>query len=241
MKYFLALLGAVLFGLPGALLAHTGAETRQADPDPRAAAAVVYPGQALAVEEDPFRVDQAAWLRFMMARETRAPMVGPAPPATADVAAARARADAAGWHTADGPPDMYDFEATKGDVRLLVYRDFTNVVKQDAWWVTALTVLGGLAGAALGAWLTLAAWRSSRRRTPRSRTVIRETAVVGAALLLPLLAQTGLKLFSVTEPDLPYSAQLLIELARWPAVLGLLLLAAAVLTLRYAPVRNAAR
>ncbi|MBL7258589.1 hypothetical protein [Paractinoplanes lichenicola] len=241
MKYFLALLGAVLFGLPIALLAHSGAEALQPDPDPRTAAAVVYPGQALAVEEDPFRADQAAWLRFMMARETGAPMVTSAPPAPVDTAAARARADAAGWQTADGPPDMYDFEATKGDVRLLVYSDFTNVLKQDAWWVTALTILAGLAGAALGAWLTLAARRLSQRKTPRTRTVIRETAVVGAALLFPVLVQTVLKLFGVAEPALPYSAQLLIELARWPAVLGLLLLAAAVLALRYAPVRNAAR
>ncbi|MBM2614703.1 hypothetical protein JIG36_03935 [Actinoplanes sp. LDG1-06] len=240
MKIVLALLGAVLFGLPAALLGRGVAEAGQPDPDPAATVAVLYPGQAIAVEKDPFRADQAAWLRFMMDRRDGAPMAAPSPNAPLDTTTARARVEAEGWQTSDGPPDTYAFSATRGEVRLDVYSDFTTVHKQAAWWVIALTIVAGLAGAVLGAWLTLSARRLARHKTPRSRTVIRETAVVGVALLVPLLVQTALNLFGVVDLTLPYSAQLLVELARWPAVLGILLLAATLLTLRVADVKTPA-
>lgn len=235
MKYLAALLGAVLLGLPVALATGAAAQALQPDPDPIATAGLIYPGVPLQADLDPFPHDEPAWRSFMMARNPQSPHVAPLTPAQPDQAAARARASAAGWRTTDGPPLTHAFAATKGDVSLDVYDDWVVVHKHPAWWVTTLTVAAGLAGAALGAWLTLAAVRLSRQKTPRSRTVIRETAVVGAALLLPLLAQTVFKLLGVVEPPLPYTAQLIVALARWPAVLGILLLAAAVVALRHAP------
>ncbi|MDY7089312.1 MAG: hypothetical protein SYR96_29920, partial [Actinomycetota bacterium] len=58
--------------------------------------------------------------------------------------------------------------------------------------------------------------------------------VVGVALLVPLLAQTTLDLLGVANPPLPYPAVLIVDLARWPAVPGILLLAAALIALRHA-------
>ncbi|MBU2664088.1 hypothetical protein KOI35_11355 [Actinoplanes bogorensis] len=230
-KVLLALLGAAVLALPAALVAQSVASAVQPDLDPITTAAAVYPGAALQADADPFANDRPAWLNFMTAREPGQPYVAPSDKTTPDAEAARAQ----GWQIGPGLTDSYRFSATKGDARLDVYDDFTIVLKQDAWWVTALALLAGLLGAALGGWLALSAGRLVRAKTPRSRTVIRETAVVGLALLVPVLAQTILKLFHADTPNLPYSAQLLLELARWPAVLGVLVLAAAVAAVRWAP------
>ncbi|MDY7090736.1 MAG: hypothetical protein SYR96_37305, partial [Actinomycetota bacterium] len=213
MKYLLALLGAVLFGLPAALATRSAAESVQADPDPIAAAQVVHPGVPLQADLDPFPDEAPAWRSFLMARETHPPMVAPRSPVALDTGAARARASAAGWQTTDGLPGSYAFTAVKGDVALEVHPGWTVVLKRPAWWVTTLTVLAGLAGAALGAWLTMRARRLARVKNPRSRTAIRETAVVGVALLVPLLAQTTLDLLGVANPPLPYPAVLIVDLA----------------------------
>ena len=237
MKIVLAVLAAVVLGLPAALVTRTAAEALQPDPDPAAAAAVIYPGVPMNVEDDPFVVDEPGWLRFMMARGAGSPHAAPRDPVTVPAAEARARAEAAGWRLEDGLPDSYEFAAVKGGARMDVYDSFLVVHKAAAWWVLALAVLGGLLGAALGAWLALRAARLLRQKSPRSRTAIRETAVVGVALIGPALAQSLVQLSGATDLPLPYSATLLLDYARWPAALGVLVLAGALVALRFAGLR----
>ncbi len=236
-----AVLLALLSGVLAAMAGARAAEPFAPDPDLAAVAAAAYPGAPYAVEADPFRHDEPAWLRFMMARDDPVPTWWLAPreqPATADIgryrAAARDRFAAAGWRVEDGDPDGMAFRAVRGDVRADFHADimdpdgphtFVDVRKMQAWWVTAAAVLCGLAGAA-AAWL-LVGWvaRRTAGRSPRARALVREATVVGLVLAAPLFAQTALAVLTgatMNHHGLPFG-DLVIAWARWLAVPALVL------------------
>ncbi len=236
-----AVLLALLSGVLAAMAGARAAEPFAPDPDLAAVAAAAYPGAPYAVEADPFRHDEPAWLRFMMARDDPVPTWWLAPreqPATADIgryrAAARDRFAAAGWRVEDGDPDGMAFRAVRGDVRADFHADimdpdgphtFVDVRKLQAWWVTAAAVLCGLAGAA-AAWL-LVGWvaRRTAGRSPRARALVREATVVGLVLAAPLFAQTALAVLTgatMNHHGLPFG-DLVIAWARWLAVPALVL------------------
>ncbi len=249
-----AVLLALLFGVLAAMAGARAAGPLAPDPDLAAVAAAAYPAAPYAVEADPFRHEEPAWLRFMMARDDPVPSWWVAPreqPATADIgryrAEARDRFAAAGWRVEDGRPDSMAFRAVRGDVRADFHADvmepdgphtFVDVRKLPAWWVTAIAALCGLAGA-LAAWL-LVGWvaRRTAGRSPRARGFVREATVVGLVLAAPLFAQTALAVLNGATQDhhgLPFG-DLVIGWARWLAVPALVL-GLAVVAVAAAPVR----
>jgi hypothetical protein len=241
-----ALVAAALVGLPAALAAAHLARSAQTEPDARAVAAAVYPGVPAEVDDDPFRADDTpAWLRFMNGRtDAAAPSVSPRdqPAGTEQglIAATRDRLATDGWRIGPGITDSYAFTATRGHTEVEFYAwdsdpdglsTWAEIGTVPAWWVTAVAILAGLAGTAFGGWLIRAGVRRLRERSPRARTVIRETVVVGVVLVVPALIQaTG------WEPA--GTASVLIAYARWPALLGLLSMVAVAVTL-IAPKRAA--
>jgi membrane protein YqaA with SNARE-associated domain len=109
---------------------------------------------------------------------------------------------------------------------------FAAVGREPDWWVNRASVAGGLLGALAGWWLARWARRCFAEKNPRFRTAIRETAVIGVALVSPALVQSALRWSgSSWEPAGSYSVTLLLGYARWPAALGVLLLAGAVVAL----------
>lgn len=234
---------AGLLGIAMALLVFRAGEAVQPAPDTAAIGALVYPGAAVATSSDAFGDDRPAWRAFMAAEDGPAgmrvgPRVQPTGAVASLIAATRARVDAAGWRTGDGEPDSRAFSAARGDARFDFYAydtdpggldTFTVVRKRPAAWVVTLTVAAGLAAAALGWRLGLVGARRIRTIGAGARTAIRETVVVGLALTLPAVVQTVFVLsgHSTSELPLPQWASLLLDYARWPAALGLLLLLAA--------------
>ena len=246
MKGLLALVAALLLGLPAALLARDAAGALQTAPDPVAVGAVVYPGAPLVVTADPFASDRPAWLRFMMA-QNRAPApevrprnrpAGTAPPL---IQATRQRLAAAGWEIEEGIPDSLAFAATKDDVRVAFYAfdmdpvgldTFTTVSTQPSWWTQRAALGGGVLGALAGIWLARWARRRFATKQARARTAIRETTVVGVALVVPALVQSVVRWSGTTwEPAGSSSVTLVLGYARWPAALGVALLAGTVVAL----------
>ena len=246
MKGLLALVAALLLGLPAALLARDAAGALQTAPDPVAVGAVVYPGAPLVVTADPFASDRPAWLRFMMA-QNRAPApevrprnrpAGTAPPL---IQATRQRLAAAGWEIEEGIPDSLAFAATKDGVRVAFYAfdmdpvgldTFTTVSTQPSWWTQRAALGGGVLGALAGIWLARWARRRFATKQARARTAIRETTVVGVALVVPALVQSVVRWSGSTwEPAGSSSVTLVLGYARWPAALGAVLLVGAVVAL----------
>ncbi len=246
MRLVLALVAAVLLGVSAAALTRHAAEALQDAPDTGAIAAVVYPGAAVAVDDDPTPRFEPAWRGFLMARDTAparhiTPRDRPAGPAAPLVTATRDRLAAAGWRTADGVPSSRAYSANRGGTQVDFYAydtdtgldTFAVVRRVPGWWANRLAVAGGLLGALAGAALAHWATRRWRDRTPRTRTVLRETTVVGGALVLPAVVQTAVHLSGWSGPagGVPYSPYLILEFARWPALLGVPLLAATVVAL----------
>ncbi|MET0425062.1 MAG: hypothetical protein ABW046_14350 [Actinoplanes sp.] len=228
-----AAFAAVLVGLPAALSAAHLARSAQPEPDPQAVAAAVYPGVPAEVNA---AGDTPGWLGFMNGRThdaapSVAPQVQPAGTEQALIAATRDRLAANGWRIGPGLADSYAFVATRDHTEVEFYAwdtdpdglsTWAQVSKVPAWWVTAVAVLAGLTGTAFGGWLVLAGMQRLRERSPRARTAIRETMVVGLVLVVPALIQA-------TGVETPGSV--LIAYARWPGLLGLLLILAAAGTL----------
>jgi hypothetical protein len=151
-------------------------------------------------------------------------------PDTAAVAAV-----AAGWTVGDGIPDSAAFFATKGDTRAAVYgtvmdpvgfTTFTDVGAVQPWWVSLIALGCGLGGALLGA-LT-AGWLARRalRRSSAGRAGVRELTVIGFVLLIPFTVQTALQVVAdASRAEQPWQpSSTLLDLARWPGALGVLLL-----------------
>ncbi|MFI7602643.1 hypothetical protein [Actinoplanes sp. NPDC049681] len=244
---------AVLLALvAGVLAARIGARAADAlapAPDLQAVAAVAYPGTPVSIEKDLFPADdEPAVLSFLMARDDVEPtrIISPQVPATGAVGPyreqARARIAAAGWSIGEGIPDGgMAFDAAKGGVRFAFHADaaeggvatFADVRRLQPWWVTAIALLCGLAGA----WLGVAATRWTARRTgPRgdgTRAFVRELTVIALVLMIPLWVRTVLQLAAdatgTTPVTLP-AGDLLLGLARWPAALAVLLLATIMIT-----------
>ncbi|XVU28929.1 hypothetical protein ACQPZJ_18270 [Actinoplanes sp. CA-054009] len=236
----LVLLAAVLIGLPAALAAGYAARTAQPGPDPAAVGAVVYPGAPVAVDDDPAGyAGRSAFLRFMNntwgdAGSSVAPRHQPTGSPERLIAETRARLSADGWRIGPGRTDSYAFTAAKGPAAISFYAaDFdpiglntwTSVTKRPAWWVVAADVAGGLAGAVLGGLLGLWAMRRWEARAPRARSAVGVTAFVGVLLVLPAYVQAS----GLSVPD---NFSLIISYARWPALLGIVLLATALGGLR---------
>jgi hypothetical protein len=241
-RHVIAAAVAVLLGLGVALTAYRAGRAVQAEPDLGTVAALVYPGRAVATDRD---ASGAGWVAFMMAADEPAePQIAPRDQRTTpDAAAVRARVEAAGWHTSDGRPDSLAFSAARDGVRFDFYAfdgdTFTVVGKRATASTVAVAVAAGVAAAVLGWWLCLSGTRRLRTVSPGARTAVRETTVVGLVLTGPALVQTALLLSGRTTADFgpPPWADLLVQYARWPAALGLvLLLAAATGALTAAPV-----
>ncbi len=103
---------------------------------------------------------------------------------------------------------------------------FTVIHRHPTASTIAVAAVAGLASAVLAWWLCAGGRRRMRTIGPGARTAVRETAVIGLVLTLPALAQTALILSGRTTADFhpPQWAELLVQYARWPAALGLLLL-----------------
>jgi hypothetical protein len=232
---------AALLGLGVALAALRIGLAVQPGPDLGGVADLIYPGLAVTTAADPDSVDRPAWSAFMAAEDGPAdPEIAPRdqPAAAASlIAPTRARLEAAGWTTRDGQPDSLAFSAVQGGTRLDFYAfdsdAFTVVRRHPTTSTIAVAAVAGPAAAVLGWWLCACGIRGMRRIGPGARTAVRETAVVGLVLTLPALAQTALILSGRTTADFhpPQGIELLVEYARWPAALGLLLLLAAVIGL----------
>ncbi len=235
-----AAVAALVLGLLAAKLAPRALAF---DPDTAAVAAVAYPDTAVGTERDPFRVDdEPGWVSFLSARDDAparwmvAPRVQPATAVESEWrASARHRFAAAGWAVGDGVPDSVAFFATKGNTRAAVYGTttdpdgfdtFTDVGTVQPWWVSLLAAGCGVAAGLLG-WL-VAGWAARRaaRRSSAGRAGVRELTVIGFVLLIPFTAQTALQVVAdASRAEQPWQpSSTLLDLARWPGALGVLLL-----------------